>query len=236
MLFYAIYILIYKQEVRRKMLIYKITRILDDGTDGKIYVGQTVNTLRDKISQYKKDIKKLQNKTISGRPIIRSLLKYGIENFRWEIIEDNISDGNILDEREIYWIKELNSNNRKIGYNISPGGDLSMRGVKLEGKRLEQVRAAVALGTQIAADMMRGKPLTGIRLETTLKNVQKAQKKSAEVRLGRPDLKRRVKLTETQIEEIRQDTRTCIEVGNCYGISAITVSRIRSRRRYFKGV
>lgn len=82
------------------MLIYKITNIINK----KIYVGQTIWTLRRKISEYKKDIKKLKNEKIPARPILSALAKYGVDNFRWEIIENNIIDGNILDEREIFWI------------------------------------------------------------------------------------------------------------------------------------
>lgn len=47
--------------------------------------------------------------------------KYGIENFIIEELEQ-VKDENLLSEREIYWIKELETYGSK-GYNASKGGD-----------------------------------------------------------------------------------------------------------------
>lgn len=44
--------------------------------------------------------------------------KYGIEHFHIEVLEKTSK----LDEREKYWIKKFNSNNKNIGYNILAGG------------------------------------------------------------------------------------------------------------------
>ena len=46
---------------------------------------------------------------------------YGKENFIKEIIEF-CNDLYELDEREVFWIKEFNSNDRNIGYNLTLGG------------------------------------------------------------------------------------------------------------------
>lgn len=45
--------------------------------------------------------------------------KYGIENFKVECLEE--VDNDILSDREIYWIHELQS--YKDGYNATKGGD-----------------------------------------------------------------------------------------------------------------
>lgn len=50
--------------------------------------------------------------------------KYGIENFIVEELEQ-VEDENILSEREIYWIKELETYGSK-GYNATKGGDGSI--------------------------------------------------------------------------------------------------------------
>lgn len=61
-------------------------------------------------------------------PIHKAIYKYGIENFSIEILEE--CDISLLDEKEIYYIELLNSNDKKIGYNVSKGGS---RGPTLVG-------------------------------------------------------------------------------------------------------
>jgi len=85
------------------MIIYKITNLIND----KIYVGQ--------------DIKDNPKYFGSGTSIKLAIKKYGKENFKKETLEI-CSDEKHMDEREIHWIKELNSTNWKIGYNICEGG------------------------------------------------------------------------------------------------------------------
>ena len=52
----------------------------------------------------------------------RAVRKYGYVNFKREIIEF-CETKEQLNEREIFWIKELNVTNNKIGYNSSRGGN-----------------------------------------------------------------------------------------------------------------
>lgn len=85
------------------MVIYKTTNLIN----GKIYVGQ--------------DIKNDSNYLGSGLLIERAIKKHGREHFKKEIVEVCFSQ-NELNEKEIYWIKQFNSTNRRIGYNISIGG------------------------------------------------------------------------------------------------------------------
>lgn len=69
--------------------IYKITN-----PNGKNYIGQSIN-IEKRFNQYKKLTCK--NQVI----LYRSLLKYGVENHIFEVIEEcNIE---ILNERERYW-------------------------------------------------------------------------------------------------------------------------------------
>lgn len=112
------------------MVIYKITNLIN----GKIYVGQ--------------DMSNNPNYFGSGTMIIKSIKKYGKENFTKDILEECFSLGE-LDEKEIFWIKELNSTNRGIGYNICEGGKSyrSMRGennprygIKLSEETKEKIR------------------------------------------------------------------------------------------------
>lgn len=85
------------------MIIYKTTNLVN----GKIYVGKQQT---DK-----------ENYLGSGVILKKAIEKYGSENFTKEILQtcNTIEE---LCEQEIYWIKELNATDQKIGYNIALGG------------------------------------------------------------------------------------------------------------------
>jgi len=86
------------------MQIYKVT----NRVNGKIYIGKDEAS---KPSYYG-----------SGKLIRRAIQLYGKDNFRKEIIEE-VEGRELLCKREIYWIAFYNSIDRKIGYNITRGGD-----------------------------------------------------------------------------------------------------------------
>lgn len=92
-----------------KMVIYKIENKLN----GKIYVGQTSRTLKERISEH------LRKGRLSY--IDRAIRYYGIENFFVEIIE-HCGTVEELNEREIFWIAELNCKFPN-GYNLTDGGE-----------------------------------------------------------------------------------------------------------------
>ncbi len=91
--------------------IYKITNTINN----KIYVGR--GTVRTKKYGPEKD-----QYYGSGVLIKRSVKKYGKEFFRKEILEYCGEDRYFADEREIFWIKELNSLDPDTGYNLVKGG------------------------------------------------------------------------------------------------------------------
>lgn len=58
-------------------------------------------------------------------PFHRALRKYGLENFGWEVIDTAKTEKEII-EKEIYWIKKLNTcihSKNSNGYNITLGGE-----------------------------------------------------------------------------------------------------------------
>lgn len=85
------------------MVIYKTTNTVN----GKIYVGQDSNNDPNYLG--------------SGVLLSKAVEKYGKQNFIKEVLEQ-CSTKEELNEREKYWIKELNTQNSKIGYNLSEGG------------------------------------------------------------------------------------------------------------------
>lgn len=99
------------------MNVYKITNLLN----GLIYIGQEKN--------YN------PNYYGSGILIKEAISEFGIENFKKDIIEYyNGSDYRELNRIEIFWIKELDSRNPKIGYNLSGGGSLFMTSPEISKK------------------------------------------------------------------------------------------------------
>lgn len=98
--------------------IYKITNV----NNGMVYVGQTTkNRPTDRFTQHKYLANHPeQEKSISY--LHRAMSKDGVDNFIFEIIEEiEVEDEELLNEREKFWIKELESLAPN-GYNISEGG------------------------------------------------------------------------------------------------------------------
>lgn len=94
--------------------IYKLT-----SPSGKSYIGQTTNLKDRKRCFYN------PNKYYSGHKLDNAIKKYGIENFKYEIIiqiveSDKFKLREKLDELEIYYIEKYDSYNN--GYNMTLGG------------------------------------------------------------------------------------------------------------------
>lgn len=92
-------------------IIYKISNIIN----GKVYIGQTTKTLEERKSEH---IRKIN---VRGQAIYSAFRKYGLHNFKWEIIDKAINQDE-LNHKEIYWIAHYNSYG-KDGYNMSIGGE-----------------------------------------------------------------------------------------------------------------
>ncbi len=91
------------------MLIYLIRNVITDD----FYIGKTKKTVNRRLMEHKR----LANSK-SQTHFHRAIIKYGIENFTVEILEKDILNNCILNEREIFWIHHLNPK-----YNMTVGGD-----------------------------------------------------------------------------------------------------------------
>lgn len=88
------------------MIIYKIT----NKENGKMYIGQTINSIEDRWHRHCSDA--MNN--ILDTHFARAIRLYGIDNFSYEII-DTASTQEELTAKEQYWIRYYNSVNE--GYN-----------------------------------------------------------------------------------------------------------------------
>lgn len=106
-----------------KFYIYKIINKIN----GKCYIGKHKTFEGETFRAYMG----------SGVALVEAQRKYGIENFDKEIIEEIEDDEKQLkiDEREKFWIKELNTISPN-GYNIAEGGEGGCFKVKEETKQI----------------------------------------------------------------------------------------------------
>lgn len=88
------------------MIIYKI----ENKINSKIYIGQTKGEIKDRLSGH----------ILSSYPIGNALRKYGLQSFDISIIDTAISK-EVLNEKEIYWIRFYNCKVPN-GYNLADGG------------------------------------------------------------------------------------------------------------------
>ncbi len=106
------------------MIIYKTINLIN----GKIYVGQ--DTHND------------PNYYGSGKILCYAIKKYGKENFKKEIICECESQEE-LNEKEIFWITELNAQDKSIGYNIANGG-YACGGNRKDTKHSEETKRKIS--------------------------------------------------------------------------------------------
>ena len=92
--------------------IYCITNDIND----KQYVGKTDHTIEKRFKEHCQDSKR---ERMEKRPLYNAMNKYGIEHFHIEQLEECSYEES--EDREIYWIKKLNTFND--GYNATLGGD-----------------------------------------------------------------------------------------------------------------
>jgi len=141
--------------------IYKIT----NKTDGKIYVGQTIQTLDERFRQHRK-------KGSNCRYLKRAFEKYGFDNFVFEMI--CICFDEDLDKFEIQYMAKFNSIVPN-GYNLRAGGN--------SGRHNEETKKKISATLKGRTDIVRGN-LSGFHLS------EETKKKISDALKGRTDIVR----------------------------------------------
>lgn len=109
--------------------------------NGKVYIGQTIQTVEARFKQHKKLCKSNKNQLI-----YKAMIKYGKENFVVEEIMCGIESYAELNRAEAEYIARYDSLAPK-GYNTSPGGALWRRRPALtENEQIEIVRMYMESG------------------------------------------------------------------------------------------
>lgn len=102
--------------------IYKIQNLIN----GKCYIGQSKD-IKKRWAGHRKTMLNQSDHSYNN-PLYKSMRKYGIENFSFEVIEECLVSE--LNNKEKYYIQQYNSFFN--GYNLTLGGDSSAIGINKE--------------------------------------------------------------------------------------------------------
>lgn len=122
--------------LKGKAGIYCFTNLINN----KKYIGQSVNLY----ARIKAHYANYKNPKYHHLILYKAILKYGIDNFKLEIIEciqqsDNVKEE--LDQLEIKYIKQFNSYSPN-GYNMTLGGDAGVLGLKMTSDQKNKIKKA----------------------------------------------------------------------------------------------
>jgi group I intron endonuclease len=115
---------------KNKSGIYTITNPFNN----KVYVGKT-KCFWKRYHNYKYDFKHLRDRSIN-QYLMNSFLKYGFENFRFEVKE--FCDLEVCGERELYWMDTLNTCNKEYGYNLRRDTSTGMVVSEVTSKKISE--------------------------------------------------------------------------------------------------
>lgn len=121
-------------------IIYKAT----SRTSNKIYIGQTINSLKKRINHHKHCSKKTKHNHFHS-----AIQLYGMDDFLWEILQECHSKSE-LDDAECFWINFYNSKDASLGYNLKDGGS--------NGEHSSLTKEKISQGKMGIKNPMFGKP------------------------------------------------------------------------------
>ena len=114
--------------------------------NGHQYVGQTNNIDRRKNEHRSNSFN--SNSQEYNLLFHQKLRQYGEDNFNFSILEDNIIDAEMANEREIFWISKLKTyvGDKAGGYNLTRGGNNHDHDRKYDLETIQQVKNRIKAG------------------------------------------------------------------------------------------
>lgn len=146
--------------------IYKITNTIN----GKIYIGQTRKRVQTRWTNHVTCAKNQKHKDYNV-PFHNAIRKYGRDAFQVETIEE--CDNSLLNDREKYWIGELQSNDKGKGYNLTLGGygqsryaDSELLSLWNNGLSFEEIRKQIGICRSILSERLKVLGVTDEEIKT----------------------------------------------------------------------
>lgn len=98
--------------------------IITNSVNDKVYIGQTITNIKARWAEHKHEAGRENPSMV----IAKAIKKYGVKNFKISELEKVMSSSieelkQLLNEKEIDYIKQYDSTSHKHGYNVTPGGD-----------------------------------------------------------------------------------------------------------------
>lgn len=207
-------------------VVYKYIKI---DTNEVVYVGRT-NNLQRRRDEHERYEPFEPGRPHYDYPLSRAIRKYGLSNFKCEIIEDNLTYEDSL-KREQYWIAYYDTYNDPAKYNYTPGGEYITDPVYSE-EVIDRVK--FLLEQKISFSEIQKE--TGISLPHISEiNTGKRRKDNIHtypinsMTCGR-------KLTQTQVKEIiellQQGTLNNLQISIKYEVSDTVIERINKGISY----
>lgn len=214
------------------MIIYKATNKIN----GKVYIGQTIQTLKARKSKHKSCVK---NKKFTWH-FYNSIRRYGWDNFKWQII-DTAKTINELNKKEEYWIKQYKATNERYGYNKFKGGNnMKMpQSVKNKISKANKGRVFTEEWIKNMSESRKGRVHSiGWRLEMSLRMqgrvfTEEHKKRMADAERGEKN--HQAKLTEKDVIEIKtriKNGETNPSIAKDFPVSHKMISLIRTGKSW----
>lgn len=201
-----------------KFLMEKICGIycIENLVNGKKYVGQSVN-IPKRLTGHKN---KLNSHKHANSHLQNAWNQYGEENFKFYILEEVAIE--MLDDRERYYIKEWNLQNRDCGYNLDSGGNKNKEQSEETRNKIRELHKKENL-RQETLDKMRE------AARKRCDNPKWRQAQSEKLKGKKPSIKTREKMSNSHIGQKRSEefklgqrnaqignTVVCVETGEMF--------------------
>lgn len=193
----------------------------------KVYIGQTVQKLQRRIDHHLQDAKK------DNLYFHKAIIKYGKDNFKWSILEDNIQI-DILDEKEMYYISKYESNISEKGYNLTNGGRDAIISSKLKEEQVESIKDLL-LNTKQSLTSIANDFNISIYAISDINN-GKSWKTNIEYPIRKTNRAKRLptKIVESIIQELILDELPTMKIAEKHNINFTTVIDIMNGRIHKK--